>query len=246
MGLESRQPATNHLVGALTGHIEARSWANVRRVGVHVACALALVAATTAVILALTPVVDFRHTLAIYFIPVLVATLWWDFAVGLVTALASLFLLRSDLQLLRRQSGRACRPADLCRSRDRDRLSGNRIAGGAPRRVDKAGRRTAGDAERSQRGRATRRCRSRRWAREFRHGSGTRQGVHHPFGRRNVLRWVHPGSSGIEVAPAGTAHYRDPRRDRLVCPRARPLLGLRRAQAGHPRRPMRRGLAPPR
>src|SRR5262245_3133825 len=89
MGLESRQPATNHLVGALTGHIESRSWANVRRVGVHAACALALVAATTAVILALVPVVDFRHTLAIYFIPVLVATLWWDLAVGLITALAS-------------------------------------------------------------------------------------------------------------------------------------------------------------
>jgi Domain of unknown function (DUF4118) len=89
MGLESRQPATDHLVGTLPGQLEPLVWANLRRFGMRSICALALVAATTAVILALAPVVDFRHTLAIYFIPVVVATLWWDFAIGLVTALAS-------------------------------------------------------------------------------------------------------------------------------------------------------------
>jgi two-component system sensor histidine kinase KdpD len=89
MGLEPREAATNHLDGVLTRQVDRLPWANIRAYGVRIALAMMLVGATTGAILALANVVDLRHTLAIYLIPVLAATLWWNFAIGLVTALVS-------------------------------------------------------------------------------------------------------------------------------------------------------------
>jgi hypothetical protein len=58
----------------------------VRAFGLHMLLALGLVAGTTLAIMALADMVDLRHTLAVYFIPVLLATLRWGFLEGLVTA----------------------------------------------------------------------------------------------------------------------------------------------------------------
>ena len=141
MSSEERQEAISLTSRAMAGVLERVRSDEARAFGIHTLLALGLVAATTLAIAALTGIVDLRHILAIYFVPVLAATLLWGFLEGIATAFISAFarvvlLLRSDLQLLRRQPGRAGRAADLRRRRDRHRLSGNRTARGPPRARD--------------------------------------------------------------------------------------------------------------
>ena len=70
----------------LTGVLDHVQSDEARAFGLHMLLALGLVAATTLAIMALAGVVDLRHTLAIYFIPVLAVTLRWGFLEGLATA----------------------------------------------------------------------------------------------------------------------------------------------------------------
>ncbi|MBV8744491.1 MAG: DUF4118 domain-containing protein [Xanthobacteraceae bacterium] len=62
-----------------------------RAFGIHMLFALGLVGATTLAIMGLTNVIDLRHTLVIYFIPVLAVTLRWGFLEGIATAFICAF-----------------------------------------------------------------------------------------------------------------------------------------------------------
>ena len=77
------------------GYSMARLWAaklgraphwDIRMFGAQLGLAVILVAVTTVAIVLLVPVLDLRHVLAIYLVPVLAATLRWSFVVGLLTA----------------------------------------------------------------------------------------------------------------------------------------------------------------
>ncbi len=89
MSLERQTSAVAHLGKVLTAYLDRIPGQDIRSVGVRMALVLAMVAATTAVIVALVGVVDLRHVLAVYFIPVLAATLRWGFAEGLAATFAS-------------------------------------------------------------------------------------------------------------------------------------------------------------
>jgi hypothetical protein len=83
------RPAPSHLVWALREGFGRVSETEARlRVG-RIALPIILVAATTGAIFLLAPIVDLRHMLAVYLIPVLAATLRWGFATGLVTTVLS-------------------------------------------------------------------------------------------------------------------------------------------------------------
>ena len=86
---ERRQSAANPLAGLWPIKLEGLPSQDVRMFGASVALAIILVAATTVAIILLVPVVDLRHMLAIYLIPVLAATLRWGFIVGLLTTALS-------------------------------------------------------------------------------------------------------------------------------------------------------------
>jgi Domain of unknown function (DUF4118) len=85
MTSEPREEALSLTSRRVTGMLDPHS-DEARAFGVHMLWALGLVAGTTFAIMALADLVDLRHTLAIYFIPVLAATLLWGFLEGLVTA----------------------------------------------------------------------------------------------------------------------------------------------------------------
>jgi Domain of unknown function (DUF4118) len=87
--LERPEPAANHLVWSLAERFERVSGEEARSCVGRVALAVIVVAVTTAAISLLAPIVDLRHMLALYLIPVLAATLRWGFAIGLVTTALS-------------------------------------------------------------------------------------------------------------------------------------------------------------
>ena len=89
MGLERQSWPVAHFGKMLTASFDRIFRKDVRSLSVRIALVIALVAATTAVIFALTGVIDLRHVLAIYFIPVVAATLRWGFVEGLIATFAS-------------------------------------------------------------------------------------------------------------------------------------------------------------
>jgi Domain of unknown function (DUF4118) len=89
MTSEPRPEALSPASRTPTGTLDRVQSDEARAFGIHMLLALGLVAATTLAIMALADIVDLRHTLAIYFIPVLAATLLWGFLEGLVTAFIS-------------------------------------------------------------------------------------------------------------------------------------------------------------
>jgi uncharacterized protein DUF4118 len=91
MSSEERQEAISLTSRALAGVLERVRSDEARAFGTHTLLALGLVAATTLAIAALTGIVDLRHILAIYFVPVLTATLLWGFLEGIATAFISAF-----------------------------------------------------------------------------------------------------------------------------------------------------------
>jgi hypothetical protein len=86
MTSEQRQEALSPTSRTPTGVLDRVQSDEVRAFGIRMLFAAGLVAATTLGIVALANIVDLRHTLAIYFIPVLATTLLWGFLEGLVTA----------------------------------------------------------------------------------------------------------------------------------------------------------------
>ena len=86
MTSEPREEALSLTSRSVTGVLDRAYSDEARAFGLHMLLALGLVAATTLIITAPAEIVDLRHTLAIYFIPVLAATLLWGFLEGLVTA----------------------------------------------------------------------------------------------------------------------------------------------------------------
>jgi hypothetical protein len=91
MSSEERQEAISPQARAMVGVLERVRSDEARAFGIHTLLALGLVAATTLAVAALTGFVDLRHTLAIYFVPVLVASLLWGFLEGIATAFISAF-----------------------------------------------------------------------------------------------------------------------------------------------------------
>ncbi|MBV9239166.1 MAG: DUF4118 domain-containing protein [Xanthobacteraceae bacterium] len=89
MSSEERQEAISLTSRAMAGVLERVRSDEARAFGTHTLLALGLVAATTLAIAALTGIVDLRHILAIYFVPVLAATLLWGFLEGIATAFIS-------------------------------------------------------------------------------------------------------------------------------------------------------------
>ena len=89
MSSEERQEAISLTSRAMAGVLERVRLDEARAFGTHTLLALGLVAATTLAIAALTGIVDLRHILAIYFVPVLAATLLWGFLEGIATAFIS-------------------------------------------------------------------------------------------------------------------------------------------------------------
>jgi hypothetical protein len=89
MTLRQREEAVGPGVRALAGVLDRAQPEELRAFGTHMLFALALVAATTLAITGLANIVDLRHMLAVYFVPVLAATLLWGFLEGLVTAFIS-------------------------------------------------------------------------------------------------------------------------------------------------------------
>ncbi len=92
MTSQQREEAVSPTVRSLTNALDRIQSGEVRAFGIHMLFALGLVAATTLAIMALAGIVDLRHTLPVYFIPVLVATLRWGFLEGLATAFLSAFV----------------------------------------------------------------------------------------------------------------------------------------------------------
>lgn len=91
MSSEHRQEAISLTSRTMAGVLDRVQSDKARAFGIHTMVALGLVAATTLAIAALTGIVDLRHTLAIYFVPVLAATLLWGFLEGIATAFISAF-----------------------------------------------------------------------------------------------------------------------------------------------------------
>ena len=83
---QQRQEAISSTFHSPAGVLDRVQPEEPRAFGTHMLFALLLVAATTLAIMGLAGIVDLRHTLAVYFIPVLAATLLWGFLEGLVTA----------------------------------------------------------------------------------------------------------------------------------------------------------------
>jgi hypothetical protein len=86
MTSEPRHEALIETPRTLAGVLDRVQSDEARAFGIHMLFALGLIAATTLAIMALAGVVDLRHTLAIYFIPVLAVTLRWGFLEGIATA----------------------------------------------------------------------------------------------------------------------------------------------------------------
>ncbi len=91
MSSEQRQETISLTSRATMGVLERIRSDEARPFAIHTLLALGLVAATTLAIWALTDIIDLRHTLAIYFVPVLAATLLWGFIEGMATAFISAF-----------------------------------------------------------------------------------------------------------------------------------------------------------
>src|SRR3974377_2438074 len=91
MTSQQREEAISPAARSLASLLDWVQSGELRAFGTHMLLALVLVAATTLAIMALANVVDLRHMLAVYFIPVLAATLLWGFLEGLVTAFISAF-----------------------------------------------------------------------------------------------------------------------------------------------------------
>ncbi len=91
MSSQQREEAVNASVGFMAGVLDRLQSENLRAFGIHMLFTLGLVAATTLAINGLAGVVDLRHTLPVYFIPVLVATVRWGFLDGFATAFLSAF-----------------------------------------------------------------------------------------------------------------------------------------------------------
>ncbi len=213
MGLERQTSAVAHLGKVLTAHLDRIPGQDIRPVGVRMALVLAMVAATTAVIVALVGVVDLRHVLAVYFIPVLAATLRWGFSEGLVatfaSALAAAFFFYDPIF-----SFYIANPTEIV---------GLLIFVAAAivigylvtERRDGAPRRSEDNVPVTERGEPGGACR--RFAQvdasSGRYGAGARQGLHRAGGLGRLLRRLHPGSARLEVAPAGAADHRDARGD---------------------------------
>jgi hypothetical protein len=86
MSSEQRQEAISLTSRTVMGVLERVQSDEARAFGIHMLFALGLVGATTLAVLGLTSIIDLRHTLAIYFIPVLAVTLRWGFLEGIATA----------------------------------------------------------------------------------------------------------------------------------------------------------------
>jgi hypothetical protein len=91
MTSEQRQEAISLTSRTVTGVVDRVHSDERRAFGIHMLWALGLVGATTLAIMGLTDVIDLRHTLAIYFIPVLAVTLRWGFPEGIATAFICAF-----------------------------------------------------------------------------------------------------------------------------------------------------------
>jgi hypothetical protein len=91
MTSEQRQEAISLTSRTVTGVVDRVQSDERRAFGIHMLWALGLVGATTLAIMGLTDVIDLRHTLAIYFIPVLAVTLRWGFLEGIATAFICAF-----------------------------------------------------------------------------------------------------------------------------------------------------------
>jgi Domain of unknown function (DUF4118) len=91
MTSEPRQEALSLTSRTLAGTLDRVQSGEARAFGIHMLFALGLVGATTLAIMALADIVDLRHTLAIYFIPVLAVTLRWGFLEGIATAFICAF-----------------------------------------------------------------------------------------------------------------------------------------------------------
>jgi hypothetical protein len=89
--METQGPAASSRISFLIRLLHDTGWGDLRHVAARTALAGALVVLTTVVIYALVPVVDLRHVPAVYFLPVLAATLYWGLLDGLFTAFASAF-----------------------------------------------------------------------------------------------------------------------------------------------------------
>src|SRR4051812_22202224 len=87
-GMETPEAGSNQ--GSLqTRRLGEINWDGIRHFAVQAALASVLVAVTTGAIYTLAPLIDLRHVPAVYFVPVLGATLYWGFLEGLITAFAS-------------------------------------------------------------------------------------------------------------------------------------------------------------
>jgi hypothetical protein len=86
MTSEPHEEALTLTSRAVTGTFDRVHLDGARAFALHMLLALGLVAATTLAIMGLAEIVDLRHTLAIYFVPVLAVTLRWGFLEGIATA----------------------------------------------------------------------------------------------------------------------------------------------------------------
>jgi hypothetical protein len=86
MTSQERQDAISPTFRTLTSTFDLVQARDLRGFGTRMLLAVALVAATTLATIGLADIVDLRHMPAVYFVPVLAATLLWGFLEGLLTA----------------------------------------------------------------------------------------------------------------------------------------------------------------
>jgi two-component system sensor histidine kinase KdpD len=215
MTSERRQEALSLTSRTVTGALDRVQSDEARAFGLHMLFALGLVAATTLAIMALAGVVDLRHTLAIYFIPVLAATLLWGFLEGIATAficglVAAFFFFDPIFSFY------VANPVELVGLLIF--VAAAIVIGYLATELREARRAPAATSRRrTASARSALRCRDTQvGAIVRRNGAGTRQRLHCAGGFGRLLRRLHPGPARVEVAPTGTTDHRDARGDGFV------------------------------